>query len=61
MVLGFLLMPQVHKVRNGYYLNHDNLMVLSPEERTRVIFYFIASQTPEKLFPSDRQRVAESR
>mmetsp|Transcript_35368 Transcript_35368/g.31838 ORF Transcript_35368/g.31838 Transcript_35368/m.31838 type:complete len:90 (+) Transcript_35368:52-321(+) len=47
--------PQVHKSRNGYYINHDNLVLASPEERRKLIFYFIANQVPEKLDPQDAE------
>ncbi len=49
---GFL--PQQHKVINGFHLNHDNLIVLDPKDRQKVITYFIAQQNPEKLDPADR-------
>jgi len=52
--LSWLYQSQRHKVRDGFYLNHDNLMIASPEDRKKLIFYFIASQVPEKLDPQDR-------
>ena len=55
MSFSFIWSPQTHKVFGGYYLNHDNLMIASPEDRKKLIFYFIGSQTPEKLNPSDRE------
>jgi hypothetical protein len=64
MVLAWLITPQLHKVTNGYYLNHDNLIlgiylidnrIATAEDRKKLIFYFIASQTPEKLDPADQK------
>lgn len=59
--LSWIYESQYHKVRNGYYLNHDNLMIASPEDRKKLIFYFIASQVPEKLDPQDRATFYERR
>jgi len=51
---SWVFQTQSHKTRDGYYINHDNLLLASPEERKRLIFYFIANQVPEKLDPRDR-------
>eukprot|EP01017_Pseudomicrothorax_dubius_P035780 TRINITY_DN5061_c0_g1_i2.p1 TRINITY_DN5061_c0_g1~~TRINITY_DN5061_c0_g1_i2.p1 ORF type:complete len:175 (+),score=46.74 TRINITY_DN5061_c0_g1_i2:87-611(+) len=51
---GFFL-PQKHKTRHGFYLNHDNLMLATEDERKRLILYFILSQVPEKIDPEDRE------
>ena len=61
MVLSWLFHPQSHKTYNGYFINHDNLILASPEERKRLIFYFIASQVPEKLDPQDRNLIDHER
>ena len=61
MSFSFIWSPQTHKVFGGYYLNHDNLMIASREDRKKLIFYFIGSQTPEKLNPSDRETFLEEK
>lgn len=60
-LLEFLFSPQAHKFRNGYSINHDTLMngnyaliLVSPAARTKLIFYFIAEQLPQKLDAQDR-------
>jgi len=60
-IFSFIFSRQSHKNSRGYYLNHDSLMprtrifnVVKPEYRHKVIFYFIAEQTPEKLTDEDR-------
>ncbi|EGR29617.1 hypothetical protein IMG5_152180 [Ichthyophthirius multifiliis] len=55
MVFEFLFQNQSHKTTRGYYINHDNLMLATPEERKKLVFYFIGQQVPEKLDPDDRQ------
>lgn len=55
MSFSFIWSPQTHKTFGGYYLNHDNLMLATVEERKKLILYFIGSQTPEKLDPLDRE------
>ena len=58
MSFSFIWSPQTHKIFGGYYLNHDNLMIANPEERKKLILYFIGCQTPEKLDPIDRASFA---
>lgn len=55
MSFSFIWSPQTHKTVGGYYINHDNLMLATPEERKKLIFYFIGCQTPEKIDPEDRE------
>ncbi|CAD8204192.1 unnamed protein product [Paramecium octaurelia] len=56
MSLSWLVSPQLHKSTNGYYINHDNIMLAGPQDRRRLIFYFIASQTPEKITQEDHKK-----
>lgn len=51
--------PQVHKMKNGYYINHGLLMALDPAARSRAITYFIAMNTPNKLDPQDRYLISD--
>lgn len=51
--------PQVHKMKNGYYINHGLLMSLDPAARARAITYFIAMNTPSKLDPQDRYLISD--
>ena len=51
--------PQVHKMKNGYYINHGLLMALDPAARSRAITYFIAMNTPGKLDPQDRYLISD--
>ena len=51
--------PQVHKIKRGYYIQHDTLMALDPSARQRAITYFIARNTPWKLDPQDRYLVED--
>ncbi len=60
-MFSFAWSPQTHKLRNGFYLNHDNLMLANEEDRKKLIFYFIAKQTPEKIDPSDRAAINNDR
>lgn len=60
-MFSFAWSPQTHKLTGGYYLNHDNLMLANEEDRKKLIFYFIASQTPEKLNTEDRALFFEDR
>ncbi len=49
----------VHKMKRGYYVNHDTLMSLDPAARQRVMTYFIARNTPWKLDPQDRYLIED--
>merc|ERR1711884_958633 len=53
--MGVFFAPQAKKLREGYYINHDNIAALSPVDRKRMITFFIAMQTNEKLNPIDRE------
>lgn len=62
-IMSFIFSQQAHKNSRGYYINHDTLMPrtspidsVKPDYRRRMIFYFIAEQTFEKLTAEDRQR-----
>jgi len=59
--LQWLYSSHEHKTRLGYFLNHDNLMLATPEERRKLIFYFIANQVPEKLRIDHRQQYLDAR
>ncbi|KRX04793.1 hypothetical protein PPERSA_06427 [Pseudocohnilembus persalinus] len=61
MFLDNIFNSQIHKFKDGFYLNHDNLMVATPEDKQRLIFYYIASQVPEKLNPADRSQFLQLR
>lgn len=52
-ILSWFFQNQIHKSRDGYYINHDNLAGATPQDRHKLIFYYIASQVPEKLEPED--------
>ena len=49
----------VHKLKGGYYVNHDTLNSLDVSARQRVMTYFIARNTPWKLDPQDRYLVED--
>merc|ERR1711884_66353 len=53
--MGVFFAPQAKKLREGYYINHDNIAALSPVDRKRLITFFIAMRTNEKLNPADRE------
>ncbi|KAM3137294.1 hypothetical protein pb186bvf_010664 [Paramecium bursaria] len=61
MSLNWLLVPQYQKLSNGYFLNHDNLVLANTEEKQKLIFYFIAQQTPEKLSKDDYEKFTQDR
>ena len=51
-----VFISQYHKSRAGYYINHDLLMngifliiEATPDTRAKLIFYYIAENTPQKL------------
>ena len=46
--------PQSSKLRQAYFVNHDTLAGLSPVDQKRMVTFFIACQTEEKLNPKDR-------
>ncbi|CAD8201453.1 unnamed protein product [Paramecium octaurelia] len=56
MSLSWLVSPQLHKTTNGYFINHDNIMLAGPQDKRRLIFYYIASQTPEKITKEDHSK-----
>ncbi|CAD8123485.1 unnamed protein product [Paramecium sonneborni] len=56
MSLSWLVSPQLHKTTNGYFINHDNIMLAGPQDKRRLIFYYIVSQTPEKITKEDHQK-----
>ncbi|CAK84024.1 unnamed protein product (macronuclear) [Paramecium tetraurelia] len=56
MSLSWLVSPQLHKTTNGYFINHDNIMLAGPQDKRRLIFYYIASQTPEKITNEDHSK-----
>ncbi|CAD8204640.1 unnamed protein product [Paramecium pentaurelia] len=56
MSLSWLVSPQLHKTTNGYFINHDNIMLAGPQDKRRLIFYYIANQTPEKITKEDHQK-----
>lgn len=60
-MFSFIWSPQPHKTMGAYYLNHDNLMIAENQDRSKMIFYFIGSQTPEKLNPDDRKIFSEEK
>ncbi len=47
--------PQSGKLRQGYFINHDNIAALKPVDRKKLITFYIAMQTNEKLDPKDRE------
>ena len=47
--------PQASKLRQAYFVNHDTLAGLNPVDQKRMITFFIACQTEEKLNPKDRE------
>lgn len=59
--LNFLFNNQTHKTHGGYYLNHDSLMAVNEEARKKLVFFFIAEQTPEKLDQSDFDTYKQTR
>ena len=55
-----VFVSQYHKSRAGYYINHDLLMhgipsshAATPETKRKLIFYYIAENTPQKLQSAD--------
>lgn len=54
-MLQGLFSDQSYKARSGYYLNHHQIMTATPENQKKLIFYYIASQLPEKLAEEDAE------
>jgi hypothetical protein len=55
-----VFITQYHKSRAGYFINHDllvngtrSLTPASPDNRSKLIFYYIAEHTPQKLSHGD--------
>ena len=44
----------------AYNVNHDTLMSLSNKNRSKLITFFIACNTPKKLDPLDRHQIQQS-
>lgn len=55
MYLRDFFAPQSGKLRKGYFLNHDSIAGLTPVDRKKLITFYIACQTNEKLDPKDRE------
>jgi hypothetical protein len=51
------LLSRVFKIQiqdNGFEsISHNNILLASPENRKRLIFYFIANRTPQKIDQED--------
>ena len=60
LISKFLQFP-VQKSGELPFINHDNVLLASPEEQKRLIFYFIASQAPQKIDNRDHESFYQRR